>query len=101
LNGLIVLQPFADQIINKEKKIEYRKNKFPKNYMNVPLYLLSKGKVLGIIRFTAVNWFSEHNGVVYGHLVEVIKKYEPVKEYEHPNGAQVFVKEVKIKNERA
>lgn len=65
--------------------------------MDVPLYLLSKGKVLGIIRFTAVHWFSDDNGVVYGHLVEVIKKYEPEMEYEHPNGAQIWVKDVKIK----
>ena len=95
--GLIVLQPYADQIINREKKIEYRKQKCPKKYMDTPIYLLSKGKALGIIKFINVNWFSEADGVIYGHVVEVIKKFVPAKDYDHPNGAQVWIKDVKLK----
>ena len=98
--GLIVLQPFADQIINKEKKIEYRSIRYPKKNMNVPVYLLSKGKVLGIVRFTDVNWFSEAKGVVYGHVIEVIKKFKTPLNYDHPNGAQTWIKDVKLKNDK-
>ena len=91
-HGIIILQPFANRIINGQKRNEYRNKPIPKHYLNIPLFLLSEGKILGIIRFIGCK-ITSFNG--YSWKVRVLEKYqEPVK-YQHKNGCQVWVRNVK------
>ncbi len=88
--GLIVLQPYADQIISGKKQEEYRSKPPPKHYINTDIYLLSKGVVLGKIRVIAYYKIQDH----YVWTLFVMEEYTDRKKYIHPNGAQVWVKEV-------
>ena len=90
MNGMIILQPFAQEIINGKKHHEYRSRPLPIKYLNVPIFLLSKKKILGIIKFTESVKF----GSDYSWKIEVIEKWFRQLDYDHPNGAQCWVKNV-------
>lgn len=89
--GLIVLQPWADEIITGKKKAEYRKKAPPIQYYNKDIYLLSSGVVLGTIR---IHDYSRIRDESYLWKVMVREMYLERKKYIHPNGAQVWVKDV-------
>ena len=90
-SGLIVKQPYANQIINGEKKIEYRSRKPPFRYRKIPIYLLSEGKVLGVI---IIHDHHQVDSDTWAWEVEDIHKYKLPEKYRHPCGAQVWVKNV-------
>jgi len=95
MNGLIVLEPYCTDIINGKKDFEYRNTSPPKHNRNVPIYLLSGGHILGIIKiegFGLVTWGTFNQK--YYWRIKVISKYKTRKKYNHPNGAQVWVKHV-------
>lgn len=96
LDGLIVLQPYADNIINGVKKTEYRKASPPKDKYKTNLFLLNRGHALGIIKITN---FYLGTGKIYRWEIEVIEKFAKPVKYNHPNGAQVWVKNVKLVNQ--
>ncbi len=110
LDGLIIRQPYADMIIRGRKKREYRNIKPPKSKINRNLFLLSEGVVLGIIKITeykAVKRFRSKNhsfaqdrsmsikdNPTFIWNIEVIERFEPPKQYSHPIGTQVWVRDV-------
>ena len=92
MNGLIVLEPYATQIINGEKESELRYRIPPKQYQQTIIYLLTGGYILGRIKITGFGW-DDYQGTYYWRI-KVITKYKNRKKYNHPNGAQVWVKDV-------
>ena len=84
--GLIVLQPYATQIITGDKTEEYRDHPPPPGVIGSTIYLLSGGCVLGKIKIT---WAEP--GIWHVHVVE---RFDVPRKYDHPNGAQVWVRDV-------
>ena len=90
MHGFIVKQPYSNQIINGTKKFEYRN--FETKKLNIPIYLLSEGMVLGKIMFTGIK---KHNkDWKYAWKIKVLKKFTKPWKYSHPQGAQRWVKNV-------
>ena len=90
MDGLIVKQPWANDIISGKKKVEYRSNKLPDSKKWVYVYLLSGGKALGKIRFEGYN---EHS-TGYEWIISKVEPFSSPKPYIHPHGARVWVTEV-------
>jgi hypothetical protein len=90
MQGFIVKQPYSDQIISGKKKFEYRNFKTKK--INEPCYLLSEGFVLGTIMFTGIKEINKDWR--YSWRIMVIKKLKQPWKYNHPMGAQRWVKSV-------
>lgn len=94
MDGLIVLQPFANLIITGGKKWELRNYKPPADKISIPIYLLSEKKVLGEIVINSCRYSQvKHN---YFWIIQVLKKYPKPKSYNHKNGAQIWVRDVEI-----
>ena len=93
MRGIIIKEPFATSIINLSKKTEYRKYKLPDDYLHKPIYLLSKGQILGIIILALKS--THKNDFRYKIILHQI--FDPRKNYKHPKGAQLYVKDVIIK----
>lgn len=97
MKGIIIKQPYANSIIDGTKEIEYRHYRLPKAYLEKPIYLLSQKKILGVIQFTLK--ISDHpKFIIYQYTITVIEKFIQPLNYDHPNGAQLYVKEVKVRN---
>ncbi len=94
MNGIIILQPYADQIINGIKKYEYRSRQTTK--LNIPVYLLSNKKCLGIIKFTKCEKSENNTKYNYSWKVKVLEKFKEPKPYIPIKGAQIWIKDVKF-----
>ena len=90
-----VKQPHSNQIINGTKKYEFRNFKTTK--LNVPIYLLSEGMVLGKIIFTEIK--ENNKDWKYAWKIKVLKKLVKPWRYSQPQGAQRVVKKVSPKND--
>ena len=90
MDGFIVKQPFSNRIINGTKKYEFRNFKTTK--LDDPIYLLSEGMVLGKIMFTSIK--ENKKTWKYAWRVKVLKKFVKPWKYSHPQGAQIWVKNV-------
>ncbi len=86
--GLIVLHPYATQIITGDKTEEYRDRPPPPGVIGSTIYLLSGGYALGRIKIT---WAEP--GIWH---VRVVERFDTPRKYEHPNGAQVWVRDVRF-----
>lgn len=93
MRGILIQQPFASNIIKGSKKTEYRKYKLPIDYLQEEIYLLCKGKILGIIILVPKS--AHKNDFRYKITVEEV--FEPPKNYVHPKGAQRYVKKVSFR----
>lgn len=96
INGIIILPPFAMQIIDKSKHYEFRSRELPRKYLNTPIFLLSKGKIYGIIKFIE----SERFGSGYSWKIKVLEKWFPQLNYDHPQGAQCWVTNVEYEKSK-
>lgn len=113
MDGLIVNQPYADLIIEGKKQWELRSRHAPKSKIGSEVYLLSKGNMLGKIKIkyskgpvdlkelqeTVHLHQSNLEGLddsfsSYAWEVDVSEKFETPEKYLHPNGAQIWVKNV-------
>ena len=94
MQGFVVKQPYSNQIINGTKKYEFRNFKTTK--LNVPIYLLSEGMVLGKIMFTEIK--ENNKDWKYAWKIKVLKKLVKSWRYSHPQGAQRWVKKVSPKS---
>ena len=92
-DGLIMMRPFAAMIANGNKKVEQRDSKPPDDKISVPIYILAKGKVYAEVKITS--YFK--NGGHWDWNLELIKAFKPPVNYEHPQGAQKWVKNVTLK----
>ena len=89
-DGLIVKQPYADEIMSGEKVAEYRVKKLPEDKYYVDVYILSGGHILGTVSFDKCDEFKD--GFEW-HVRKVEKLSRPVR-YIHPKGARVWIREV-------
>lgn len=110
MDGLIVKQPYASQIIEGLKKWEMRTRPPPENKIGRRIFLLSDGYAVGIIVITGVKgpfkpsdlkkFQRYHLGASgkyrYAWVVKVVKKFRKPRKYIHPWGAQVWVRNVKL-----
>ncbi len=94
MDGFIVKQPYSNQIINGTKKYEFRNFKTAK--LNIQVYLLSEGMVLGKIMFIEIK--ENNKDWKYAWKIKVLKKFVKSWRYSHPPGAQRWVKNVSRKN---
>lgn len=115
MEGLIVNEPYASMIINREKKWELRSRIPPEDKIGKELFLLSKGKVLGIVSIKDTvgpldykdlkNSYEYHKSYVdnnyddfqlYAWEIQVHDKFTEKVKYDHPTGARVWVKAVNL-----
>ncbi len=87
-DGLIVKQPYANEIINGDKTIEYRAKALPDAKRFIDIYILSGGKILGTANFDTC--VISEDGKYEWHIRRVHKFDEP-KPYIHPKGARVWI----------
>ena len=90
-HGFIILEPYASSIIRGTKIREYRSYDVPEQYKNIPLFLLSGGRIFGIIKFPKTE---KYNEVDWCWDIEVIESWLDKPKYKHPNGAQRWVRNV-------
>ena len=97
-DGLLMEQPFAAMIADGKKVTEYRDSKPPDDKLNVPIYILSKGKVYAKVIITS---YFKNSGNYARHgfdwNLKLVEKYKQPLRYEHPKGAQKWVKAVTLK----
>ena len=113
MDGLIVKQPYADMLIDGTKTWELRNRLPPKNKIDADIFLLSRCHALGVIRLVRTAGpldaddlgrtdYLHHSGTVwpdytpptYAWEVEVVERFEAPRRYAHPNGAQIWVRNV-------
>jgi len=94
MDGLIVLQPYAKLIISGEKKYELRNYKPPADKIGKPIYIISEKKVLGEIAITSYRYNQVRH--VFFWTIQLLKKYPKAKSYNYKNGAQIWIKDVKV-----
>ena len=113
MDGLIVKQPYADMLIDGTKMWELRNRHPPKNKVDVDIFLLSRCYSLGIIHIvkstgplsiaelnnnndrhrSGIGWPTD-TPPTYAWHIHTIERFTPPKKYSHPNGAQIWVKDV-------
>lgn len=94
-DGLIVKQPYADEIMSGVKTIEYRKKKLPDDKYYIDVFILSEGNILGTASFDKC--FDGEDGTFQWHIRRV-NKFSESKKYIHPKGARLWVRDVVLKN---
>ena len=113
MDGLIVKQPYADMIIDGTKAWELRNRSPPKGKIGTDIFLPSRCHALGVIKLVrtvgpldagelAKTDTLHRSGTVWPHYtpqtyaweVEVVERFDAPKRYAHPNGAQIWVKNV-------
>ena len=90
-DGLIVNQPYADEIMSGEKTVEYRVKKLPEDKIFIDIYILSEGHILGTANFD--DCIQSDDGRYEWHIRRVSKLPQPLR-YIHPKGARVWIREV-------
>ncbi len=97
MNGLIVKEPFATQLVTGKKLTEFRTKPLPNDRIDESIYILNKGKILGTVTFMG----SEKMGNLYKWLVLESKEF-PVKfgvkpmRYKHKQGCVIWIKDVEV-----
>ena len=91
MDGLIVKEPFATQLVKGEKDIEYRSTSLPENKRLIDVFILNKGRVLGTVMFD--NTFSDDK---YEWSVVKHKQFSPYMKYKHKNGCIIWINDVEI-----
>lgn len=113
MNGFIINPPYAEMVISGRKQWELRNRQAPKSKIGKTIFLLSRGHVLGKIQITKslgpfgieklkdtfhlhqcdfTNTFEDFE--TFAWEIKVIERFDPPKRYKHPNGAQIWVKDV-------
>lgn len=94
MDGLIVKEPFATQLVTGKKKYEYRSKPLPKNKTNVSVLILNKGRVLGYVNFD-YDKYDEDDEIHKWHVDEY-KQFSPYMKYKHKNGCIIWINDVDI-----
>lgn len=92
MNGLIVKEPFATQLVTGKKVSEFRTRPLPKHKIDETVYILNKGKVLGTVIFMG----SQKMGNLFKWLVLESKQFIPPKKYIHKQGCVIWIKDVEV-----
>jgi len=100
MDGLIVKQPYAEQLVSGKKNIEYRTRPIPDNKINKEILILTPKNeeclALGTVIFAYHQWISTRN---YEWFVESPVKYQRLRYYKPKQGCVVWVKDVEFESE--
>jgi hypothetical protein len=112
LPGLIILEPHISKILNGQKTVELRKTNH-KKHIGKRIALLEGGKIRGYATLDSVkeypdkksilkqqkkhrasSWLNENDDFSYryGYILKDVEKLENPKTYDHPQGAQIWVR---------
>ncbi len=94
MDGLIVKEPFASQLVKGDKDIEYRSKPLPKLKKNVKIFILNKGFVKGIVVFYDDEY--DEDDKIYKWKVLYSKEFSPYLTYKHKNGCVIWINDVEI-----
>lgn len=90
MDGLIVKEPYATQLVTGKKDVEYRSTKLPENKRLKNVLILNKGRVLGTVMFD--------NGCLnvdeFEWAVVKYKQFSPYMKYDHKNGCIIWINDV-------
>lgn len=95
MDGLIVKEPYATQLVSGKKKIEYRSKPLPASKTNVKVFILNKGFVKGYVVFDK-STYDEDDEIYKWHVLEC-KQFSPYLNYVHKNGCVIWINDVTIK----
>ena len=92
MDGLIVKQPFATQLVSGKKKFEYRKTPIPKKKIGEPVYILTPKnngyKILGTVTF-----YPSNQGETTWRVIDPMK-YDGEWNYVPKSGCVIWVNNV-------
>jgi len=94
MDGLIVKEPFALQLVTGKKDVEYRKTPLPDNKRAVDILILNGKFAIGTVQFGGdyhVVDENYHKWFVVNH-----KMYSPFLKYKHKNGCIIWINDVEI-----
>lgn len=94
MDGLIVKEPFATQLVSGEKKFEYRKKPLPKNKIGQMILILNKGKVKGFVVFSGQIHDKKNN--IYHYIVSGSTQFYDGATYKHKNGCVIWINDVEV-----
>lgn len=94
MDGLIVKEPFATQLVKGTKHTEFRSKPLPKLKTNVKVFILNKGKVLGYVIFGS-DEYDEENNIYLWDVIEY-KEFSPYMNYKHKNGCVIWINNVEF-----
>lgn len=94
MDGLIVKEPFATELVRGDKVIEYRTKPLPLMKRNVKVFILSKGFVKGFVVFYDDEYDEDDD--IFKWKVLYAKEFSPYLRYKHKNGCVVWINNVEI-----
>ncbi len=97
MDGLIVKEPFATQLVTGEKKFEYRKKPLPKNKIGEMIFILNKGTVKGFVVFSGQIHDKKNN--IYHYIVSASTQFYDGITYKHKNGCVIWINDVEVNTE--
>ena len=93
MDGLIVKEPYATQLVTGKKDVEYRSTPLPKNKYHKKVYILNKGNILGEVIFNDEDYYDDNDREWF---VSYHKQYNPPLKYKHKNGCVIWIKDVEV-----
>jgi len=98
MDGLIVKEPFATELVTGKKDCEYRTKPLPKGKKYVKIFILNKGRVLGYVIFDRVEIIPNGSDFSdsYGYHVSESKQFSPYMKYKHKKGCIIWINDVEI-----
>ena len=94
MDGLIVEEPFATQLVIGQKDIEYRTKPLPLTKHGVKVFILNQGFVKGFVVFG--NYSYDEDSKIFKWNVVESKEFSPYLKYKHKNGCVVWINDVEI-----
>ena len=94
MDGLIVKEPYATQLVTGEKTTEFRTTKLPENKTHVKILILNGKYAIGYVQFEG-EYFNEVEQTHYWQ-VEACKMYSPFLKYKHKNGCIIWTNNVEV-----
>lgn len=97
MDGLIVKEPYATQLVTGAKKYEYRSQPLSRHKKHRRVFILNKGRVLGTVVFDKDSYNKDDN-IYKWHVLES-KQFSPYMKYQHKKGCIIWINDVDISEE--
>jgi len=94
MDGLIVNEPYATELVTGKKDIEYRSTKLPKNKIGKKILILNGKFAIGYVVF-AGEYHNLKDNQYYWHVQEH-KMFSPFLKYKHKNGCIIWINDVDV-----
>jgi len=121
MKGIYLISNQGTLIIEGKKTLIVKKKKIPEDYLDKEVYLCQDDLVLGIIKLSnektitlkefeelkdkhliseedRKSWWKDAESL-YAYDVKIVEKFEKLKKFEHEQGVQNYIQEVKFKKE--